>query len=92
MPPNTLKVDRSTRYGNPWPVGMFTGFTAQESVERFRRWHAGDLELRSAGVPPDLSPLRGYNLACWCNEGEPCHVDVLLELANAPARRSEEVA
>ena len=26
--------------------------------------------------------LRGKNLTCWCKEGEPCHADVLLELAN----------
>lgn len=26
--------------------------------------------------------LRGKNLACWCKPGEPCHADVLLELAN----------
>lgn len=26
--------------------------------------------------------LRGKNLACWCKAGEPCHADVLLELAN----------
>lgn len=25
--------------------------------------------------------LRGKNLACWCKLGEPCHADVLLELA-----------
>lgn len=28
--------------------------------------------------------LRGKNLACWCRLDEPCHADVLLELANAP--------
>jgi hypothetical protein len=27
--------------------------------------------------------LRGKNLACWCKPGEPCHADVLLELANS---------
>lgn len=27
--------------------------------------------------------LRGKNLACWCKEGDPCHADVLLEIANA---------
>jgi hypothetical protein len=27
--------------------------------------------------------LRGYNLACWCPEGWPCHAEVLLEVANA---------
>jgi hypothetical protein len=26
--------------------------------------------------------LRGKDLACWCKPGEPCHADVLLELAN----------
>lgn len=28
--------------------------------------------------------LRGFNLACWCKPGEPCHADILLEIANAP--------
>ena len=27
--------------------------------------------------------LRGKNLACWCKEGEPCHADILLEIANS---------
>jgi hypothetical protein len=33
---------------------------------------------------PDLDPteLRGLNLACYCGPDEPCHADVLLELAN----------
>jgi len=44
---------------------------------------------------PDLAPLRGHDLACWCPVGGwsgdlyatgalllPCHADVLLELAN----------
>lgn len=26
--------------------------------------------------------LRGHDLACWCPLGEPCHADVLLQLAN----------
>jgi hypothetical protein len=30
----------------------------------------------------DLSPLRGHDLACWCPLDQPCHADVLLELAN----------
>lgn len=29
-----------------------------------------------------ISPLKGKNLACFCKEGDPCHADVLLELAN----------
>ena len=37
------------------------------------------------GVPaarPVLSALRGHDLACWCPLDQPCHADVLLELAN----------
>lgn len=33
----------------------------------------------------DLSSLRGHNLACWCPLDQPCHADVLLELANGGA-------
>jgi hypothetical protein len=29
----------------------------------------------------DLSELRGKDLACWCPLDQPCHADVLLELA-----------
>ena len=35
--------------------------------------------LRTEGLPK----LRGKNLACWCPLNQPCHADVLLELANA---------
>lgn len=31
---------------------------------------------------PDLSVLRGKALACFCPLDQPCHADVLLELAN----------
>lgn len=30
-----------------------------------------------------LPELAGKNLACWCPLDQPCHADVLLELANA---------
>jgi hypothetical protein len=32
---------------------------------------------------PDLSELRGRDVACWCAIGSPCHADTLLELAAA---------
>lgn len=31
-----------------------------------------------------LHELRGKNLCCWCPLDQPCHADVLLEIANAP--------
>lgn len=30
----------------------------------------------------DWSKLRGKDLACWCPVDQPCHADVLLEIAN----------
>lgn len=36
--------------------------------------------LREKGLPA----IRGKDLACWCPLDQPCHVDVLLELANPP--------
>lgn len=91
MPPNKVKVDRSTRWGNPFPVG--TGETAgplgrvapdAEGAVGFFRAMLDDPELRAvAGYPDDLTPLRGKNLACWCKPDDAfCHADVLLELAN----------
>lgn len=35
----------------------------------------------------ELETLRGHDLACWCPLDQPCHADVLLELANQEANR-----
>lgn len=31
-----------------------------------------------------LPELAGKDLVCWCHEGQPCHADVLIEMANRP--------
>ncbi len=33
-------------------------------------------------ISESLAELRGRDLACWCPLDQPCHADVLLELAN----------
>lgn len=33
----------------------------------------------------DIEELRGHDLACWCDPSQPCHADVLLEIANGGA-------
>jgi hypothetical protein len=99
LPPNTAKVDRSTRFGNPCLVGRFACDTVEEAIATFSRWvhrDAGFEQLdsyslklldRALGKPPTLAEikaqLRGKNLACWCALDAPCHADVLLEIANA---------
>ncbi len=34
--------------------------------------------------------LHGKNLACWCPPEQPCHADILLAMANAPAHLLKE--
>jgi hypothetical protein len=97
MPPNTVKVDRTTRWGNPFVVGepcdlavvrrwgwrfSFPEFVAPDAGTAVRRF-ALCVELDEAIHPYVRKKLGGKNLACWCKPGEPCHADVLLELANA---------
>jgi hypothetical protein len=42
------------------------------------------------GSSLDYSELRGKDLACWCPIDQPCHADVLIELANG--RRTTHAA
>ena len=98
MPENTVKVDRTTRWGNPFVVGR--DGTQAECVEAFG-WLAGEeasldamarvlvppgglraTETMLAELKADPAPLRGKNLACWCGLDKPCHADVLLRLVN----------
>lgn len=86
MPPGAVYVGRPTRWGNPWHAVMYRDFSAENAVGLFRRWIKGDLSLRSAGEPPPAKTIReelgGKDLCCWCPPDQPCHADVLLEIAN----------
>lgn len=89
MPPNTVKVTRPGCFGNPfkgpkaaslyrrWMTGKLS--RAQwEALEHAPLWHWFDRD----NVKLEMTRLRGKDLACWCALDEPCHADVLLELAN----------
>jgi Domain of unknown function (DUF4326) len=86
MPPNTVYVGRPSKWGNPWTVGQTVGphdtpMSAEEAADNYRKWMAANQAgLEKYRVP--LAPLRGKNLACWCPLNQPCHADVLLEIAN----------
>lgn len=87
MPPNTVKVARPGLYGNPFVITDERDAAA--AVQAFRSWLTVDgcdagMEWRKTVVLSSLPDLRGINLACWCPLDQPCHADVLLELANAP--------
>ena len=45
-------------------------------------WDGEEAEARKQAILHSLESLRGKNLACFCALNEPCHADVLLEMAN----------
>lgn len=76
-PVGAVVVARPSRWGNPFRVGV-DGDRA-ECVARYRAaLDAGDLPF---GVGDVRRELAGRDLACWCRPGEPCHADVLLDVA-----------
>lgn len=92
MPENTVKVARPTEWGNPYRVGDtndVTGLVILDTAEAVDLYQA-HIEM-AAAVRPELynewvlavrRELAGKNLACFCPLDQPCHADVLLELAN----------
>ena len=86
MPPDTVKVDRTTVWGNRWKIGTNSNHLGRQvasnadAVECFRACAFVEDHMK-AWVRENL---RGKNLACWCALDQPCHADVLLEIANAP--------
>lgn len=91
MPENTVSVGRPGKWGNPFKAGevkwmlrhsdqarvQFAPATTQDAVDMFR--HITDNPELVKTIQDELA---GKNLACWCPLDQPCHADVLLELAN----------
>ena len=78
-PEGVVMVARPSRWGNPIVVGSEGVPDRQAAVDVFREtiphWHD---DIRR--------DLRGKDLACYCPLDEPCHADVLLEIANDKER------
>jgi hypothetical protein len=98
MPEGAVYVGRPTVWGSPWtvrdaywlPTDQRRGF----AVRRFREEvgpcllsdnDAADRLGYPIGTPVEQIirvHLAGKDLACWCPLDQPCHADVLLEIAN----------
>lgn len=101
LPENTVSVARPSKWGNPFKVGspaidlpfivakrmrgeIGATLTQEQAVEAFAIW----LEFAYDGrriVEKARIHLRGKNVACYCRIGDPCHGNVLLNIANQPA-------
>lgn len=87
LPENAKIVTRGTRWGNPYRNTTNTEEGQWAAVTLYRHWLMGN-NIVMDRTPPSIEEiqreLRGKDLACWCKPGEPCHADVLLEIANNP--------
>jgi len=92
MPDNTVYVGRGSKWGNPFTIkaAESAGYTRKGAVSAFQDWLDGNpwacgkdrYEDSRQAILDNLIDLHGKNLACWCPLDQPCHADVLLELAN----------
>jgi hypothetical protein len=97
MPSNTVYVGRSKhigKWGNPY--FLINGYIANKLLgNAILAWDKGDntiqnvvntfsvyAKYRLEREPHWLDELKGKNLACWCPLDQPCHADILLEMAN----------
>lgn len=88
-PAGAVVVSRPSKWGNPFAIGRDLSFPFSEmfgpvvrdrahAVEIFREY----ARIRVGYADLARRELADCDLACWCPIGEPCHADVLLELAN----------
>lgn len=102
LPFRTVKVDRTTRYGNPYRIGEPIDMkqvrrwgweispegrrhvckASAEAVAKFRHALFWDAAIHDF----IRNELGGKDLACWCGPDDPCHADVLIEIANSDAK------
>lgn len=71
MPAGAVYVGRPSKWGN-----------LCSTVEQFRRFIESDTIYGTRLRVAAETELRGKDLVCWCPLDQPCHADVLLEVAN----------
>lgn len=95
-PANTIYVGRPSKFGNPFLVSKSDDYSTIRCVLAFKECltnnsmvyvHFDELEAttqynRFKYMSENIKTLKGKNLSCFCKEGNPCHADVLLDLAN----------
>ena len=82
--PDVVRIDRATRWGNPFVIGR-DGSRA-EVIEKYRTRLWRDIRAGRVGLD-ELAALHGKRLACWRRPTRPCHGDVLAAAARWAAGR-----
>jgi|SRR6185437_1060278 len=93
LPEGAVCVTRPGKWGNPFivspkvkpgsrsGVGYIAVPTVEDAIDCFREM----LLMKPDFVEGIKVELSGKDLACFCPLDQPCHADVLLEIANAVA-------
>lgn len=80
-------VNRPLRWGNPFSFPKGNLKAQANAVRYFETALRSGRLVNTNGVRMTVQmakeELAGHNLGCFCPVGEPCHADVLLEIANA---------
>lgn len=87
MPANTVYVGRPSKWGNDYHVGYPDPITREPmtavDVVRWFQTYCDQANEEGERIRAQIrQELAGKDLACWCKVGEPCHADVLLQIAN----------
>lgn len=69
-----VPIHRPSKWGNPFPIGM-DGMTRPQVVAKYRQHVLGSPHLLR-----QLHRLKGKRIGCYCEPGELCHGDVLIDL------------
>lgn len=78
-PVRTLPTEECAVFSSHSPASSAVAAT----VEVFRDYCSVMARDRKHEFTAWLYSLRGQDLMCWCPLDQPCHADVLLEIANA---------
>lgn len=93
MPKDAVYVGCPTQWGNPFEASVLgqegavkayavhlASYFGWESRMVRRAFHP--LPVQSKAFEHWIAPLRGRDLVCWCPLDQPCHANVLLEMAS----------
>ena len=69
---DVVRIDRQTRWGNPFSDG-----TKTENIKHYRAYLWREIKTGKVALE-DLAELHGKKLACWCHP-KACHGDVLVK-------------
>jgi len=61
-PEGAVRIDRRTKWGNPFHISRRQGFTRLGVIDMYEVW----IHQQIAGGKLDPRELQGEDLACWC--------------------------